>query len=350
MADPTDSPTASGTAGTAAAPRGAATHAVTTTTTAASTAALADARRTPTMLLLNPNAGGGRAEKLQRAIEACLAVTQPRPMFFRTDSVRSARRLVDALPAGSRVIIAGGDGSVQQMLPSLILGGHTLGLVPIGSGNDTARALGVAGKNWRKALDIALHAPASTMDIGEISYMDAVSRGQRQSVFLSSLAVGFDASVTAHAAGLPGWLTGMPRYLMATLIELAALRRFKVQISADSQPWYDGEVLLSSSLNTSTYGGGMAMAPMASDSDGKLDLMLAEGMGLTRVLRLLPAMLRGRHVGRPGVRHLRFSRLEATPATPMPIAVDGEYLGEVRTLHVTTRAGLLSVVRKPTDS
>ncbi len=338
MADPTDSPTVSGTAGIPAAARGAAIQ------------ASADERRTPTMLLLNPNAGGGRGEKMQRAIETCLAVSQPRPMFFMTDSVRSARRLVDALPAGSRVIIAGGDGSVQQMLPSLVVGGHTLAVVPIGSGNDTARALGVDSKNWRKALDIALHAPASTMDLGEISYMDAVSRGQRQALFLSSLAFGFDASVTAHAAGLPGWLRGLPRYLLATLIELSALRRFKVSISADNQPWYDGEVLLASSLNTPTYGAGMPLAPMASDSDGKLDLMLAEGMGLTRVLQLLPAMLRGRHVGRPGVRHLAYSRLEATPAKPMPIAADGEYLGEVRTLHVNLRAGLLSVVRKPTSS
>ena len=302
------------------------------------------------MLLLNPYAGGGRGERLQRAIEAFVAVSQPRPMFFVTDTVRYARKLIDALPAGSRVIIAGGDGSVQQLLPSLIRGGHTLALVPIGSGNDTARALGVAGKNWRKALDIALHAPASTMDIGEIGYMDAVSRGQRVSMFVSSLAVGFDASVTARAARLPRWLTGLPRYLLATLAELASLRQFRIEISADGQAWYDGDVLLASSLNTPTYGAGMPLAPMASDHDGKLDLMLAEGMGLKRVLQLLPAMLYGRHVGRDGVRHQRFSKLEATTTTPLPIAVDGEYLGEARTLYVMTRAGLLSVVRKPAAS
>ena len=338
MADPTASPTVTASASASA-------------TGAAAPANATDAakleRKQPTLILLNPNASGGRARKLKRAIDANIALVQPRPMFFMTEDTRSARRLVDALPAGSRVIIAGGDGSVQQLLPSLIVGGHTLGLVPIGSGNDTARALGVAGRNWRKALDIALHAPASMMDIGEVSYRAAVGRGERRSTFISSLAVGFDASVTARAAAVPRWLTGLPRYLLATLAELAALRSFSVRIQTDGQARHEGEVLLASSLNTRTYGAGMPIAPPAKDDDGQLDLMLAEGMNLTRVLKLLPAMLLGRHLGRDGVSHLRFRELEAYANGPLPIAADGEYLGEVLELRIIVRKALLPVVRKP---
>lgn len=307
----------------------------------------AGVQRTPTLMLLNPKAGGGRGRKLLREIEASLAVARQRPMFFMTDDVRGARKLVDAMPAGSRIIIAGGDGSVQQLLPSLVGGGHTLALVPVGSGNDTARALGVAGKNWRSALELALQGTTSMMDLGEISFVEAGGRHERRSLFISSLAAGFDAAVTARVAGVPGWLTGLPRYLVATLAELAALRRFPVQISTDGHGQHDGDVLLASSLNTPTYGAGMPIAPAASDSDGQLDLMLAEGMGLLRVLRLLPAMLAGRHIGRPGVHHLRFTDLEASAGAPLPIAADGEYLGEVSSLRVTVRPGLLSVVRRP---
>ncbi len=310
-------------------------------------AAPAATRRPPTLMLLNPRAGGGRARKLLREIEASLELAHPRPMFFMTEDVRGARKLVDAMPAGSRVIIAGGDGSVQQLLPSLVAGGHTLALVPIGSGNDTARALGVAGKNWRKALEIALHAPASAMDIGEVSFTEAGGRSERRTLFISSLAAGFDASVSARAAGIPGWLTGLPRYLMATLAELAMLRRFPVNLSVDGVMQHGGDVLLASSLNTPTYGAGMPIAPPASDSDGQLDLMLAEGMGLLRALKLLPAMLSGRHLGRQGVTHLRFADLEAKAHAPLPIAADGEYLGDVSSLRVVVRPGLLSVVRRP---
>ena len=334
MADPHASPVA---AGTGAQPAD----------TSPAQAAPAEARRTPTLMLLNPRAGGGRARKLLREIEASVALARPRPMFFMTDDVRGARKLVDAMPAGSRVIVAGGDGSVQQLLPSLVAGGHTLALVPIGSGNDTARALGVAGKNWRKALDIALHAPASAIDIGEISFTEAGGRSERRALFISSLAAGFDASVTARAAGIPGWLTGLPRYLLATLAELAMLRRFSIELRTDGETRHQGEVLLASSLNTPTYGAGMPVAPPAEDSDGQLDLMLAEGMGLLRALRLLPAMLAGRHLGQRGISHLRFADLEARASTPLPIAADGEYLGEVSALRVLIRPGLLSVVRRP---
>ncbi len=302
----------------------------------------------PTLLLLNPRAGGGRARKLHRAMEVSIALAESRPMFFMPDDVRSARQLVDAMPAGSRIIIAGGDGSVQPLLPSLVAGGHTLALVPIGSGNDTARALGVAGCNWRKALELALQAPSSRMDLGEIRYTEAGAHSEQRSLFISSLAAGFDASVTARAVAGPGWLRGLPRYLLATLRELAALRHFDVRLHADGIERHNGRVLLASSLNTRTYGAGMPIAPGASDSDGQLDLMLADGMGLMRVLQLLPAMLVGRHLGRRGVSHLRFDALDIdASATPLPIAADGEYLGEVRALQVTVRAGLLSVVRHP---
>ena len=299
------------------------------------------------MMLLNPQARGGRARKLHRDIEASLALANPRPLFFMTEDVRSARRLIDALPAGSRVIIAGGDGSVQRLLPSLIAGGHTLALVPVGSGNDTARALGVAGKNWRKALDIALHAPASLMDVGEISYTEAKSRSEKRAVFLSSLAAGFDASVTARAAEVPAWLGGRLRYLLATLAELTALRSVNLEISTDGDIHHHEQVLLASSLNTRTYGAGMPVAPLAIDSDGQLDLMLAKGMGVKSVLKLLPLMLAGRHLGRPGVHHRRYTILEANAAEPLPIAADGEYLGEVRAMRIVLRPALLSVVRRP---
>lgn len=321
-----------------------------TPVTTAQEAQAAAGRRPPTLMLLNPKAGGGRARKLLREIEASLALAHPRPMFFMTDDVRGARKLVDAMPAGSRVIIAGGDGSVQQLLPSLVAGGHTMALVPIGSGNDTARALGVAGKNWRKALDIALHAPASTIDLGELSFTEAGGRSERRALFISSLAAGFDASVTARAAGVPGWLTGLPRYLLATFAELAMLRHYPVTLRTDGVTRHEGAVLLASSLNTSTYGAGMPIAPQASDNDGQLDLMLADGTGLLRVLRLLPAMLGGRHIGQRGVSHLRFADLEASAAEPLPVAADGEYLGHVSSLRVVVRPGLLSVVRRPDGS
>ena len=89
----------------------------------------------------------------------------------------------------------------------------------------------------------------------------------------------FDATetVTARAAEVPAWLGGRLRYLLATLAELAMLRNFDLEVHTDGEIRHHGEVLLASSLNTRTYGAGMPVAPLAIDSDGQLDLMLAEG-------------------------------------------------------------------------
>lgn len=301
-------------------------------------------REGKTVLLLNANAGGGRAARLKRPIEDWLSVHHPRTLLVVSDDPALARRIVDALPAGSRVIVVGGDGSVSQLLPSLQAGGHQLGLVPVGTGNDTAAALGLGRMDWRAALAHALETPATAIDLGEVCWSNA--RGfEQQALFISSLCAGFDAAVNQHAAGLPRWLSGKPRYLAATLLELLALRDFDLRTVVDGRAIHAGPVLLASALNSRTYGGGMPIAPPARITDGHLDLVLADRMDLTQVLGLLPRMLAGRHLGRPGVLHLPFSQLDIKAAAPVPVAADGEVLGEALEIRVRVRPGALAVVR-----
>ena len=302
------------------------------------------ARKAQTVLLLNANAGGGRAASYKRRIEAHIARLPQRPMLFVSQDAQTANRLVDALPSGSRVIVFGGDGSVSAMLPSLVAGGHTLGLVPIGSGNDTARALGISGMKWDQALDHALLARPTMVDLGELAYTNARGFEQRR-LFISSFNAGFDAAVVQHALALPGWLTGMPRYTLATLAELSALRSFDLAISIDGRAIHAGPVLLASTLNTSTYGGGMQIAPTATMDDGALDLLMASEMGLMRVLTLLPRMLMGRHLGEPGVVHQCIGQLTLSATAPVPVAADGEYLGEAIAASVQVRPALLPVLK-----
>jgi YegS/Rv2252/BmrU family lipid kinase len=301
-------------------------------------------RKAQTVLLLNANAGGGRAGRLKRLIEAHTAHLPQRPMLFVSQDAQTANRLVDALPSGSRVILFGGDGSVSAMLPSLVAGGHTLGLVPIGSGNDTARAFGLGRMKWEQALDHALQARPSMVDVGELAYTNARGFEQRR-LFISSFNAGFDAAVVQHSLALPSWLSGMPRYTLATLVELSALRSFDLAISIDGRAIHAGPVLLASTLNTPTYGGGMQMAPTASMEDGALDLMLASEMGMLRVLSLLPRMMVGRHLGEPGVIHQCFGKLTLSSPAPVPVAADGEYLGEAVAATVQVRPALLPVLK-----
>ena len=301
-------------------------------------------REPKTVLLLNANASGGRAAGYKRVIEQHTAALPRRPMLFVSREAQTAIRLINALPAGSRVIVFGGDGSVNQLLPSLLAGGHTLGVVAVGSGNDTARALGVDRMKWHVALDHALQSAPEKIDLGEVSYTNV--RGFTQSkLFISSFCAGFDAATVQQAQSLPTWLGGMPRYALATLIMLSTLDSFDLHISIEGQAIHAGPVLLASALNSATYGGGMQIAPSAMIDDGALDLMMAERMGVLRVLSLLPRMLLGRHLGEPGVIHQCFGNLLIKAQQPVPMAVDGEYLGEAIEAKVSIKPAQLPVLR-----
>ena len=301
-------------------------------------------REAKTVLLLNANAAGGSAAAYKRQIEEHTAKLPRRPMLFVSREAQLAIRLVDALPAGSRVIVFGGDGTVNQLLPSLLAGGHTLGLVAVGNSNDTARALGVDRMKWPLALDLALQAAPEDIDLGEITYTNARGFSQTK-LFVSSFCAGFDAATIQQTQSLPTWLGGMPRYMLATLVMLATLDSFDLRISIDGKAVHAGPVLLASALNTATYGGGVQIAPSALIDDGALDLLIAERMGLMRVLSLLPRMLVGRHLGEPGVIHQCFGELNIKAQQPVPMAADGEYLGEAIEASLRIRPAQLPVLR-----
>ncbi|MEO6293422.1 MAG: diacylglycerol kinase family protein [Burkholderiaceae bacterium] len=300
-------------------------------------------------VLLNPHAGGGRAAALEAPLRQWLAQNAGSIPLQTRDTAAQARQLIDTLPHGSRIVVVGGDGTFNQLLPSVLAGHHTAALVPFGSGNDTARALGVYGLPWQAALQHGLTASASRVDVG---WAEFVLEGDMNSVcripFISSLTTGFDSSVGLRAINGPTWLRGLPRYLLATLRELANLRTWDVQVKLDGQWAHTGDALFASTLNTRSFGGGMPAVPQARIDDGQLNLLLAKHLGRLETLLLLPRLLVGKHLGHPKVNTQTFKQMQVDSATLIPVAADGEYLGQTRHVTLTVQADALSVVRRAT--
>lgn len=296
-------------------------------------------------VILNPNANGGRTARLQSAMQSALVARGLSDNLLLTHSPAEASQMVNALPAGSRVIAVGGDGTVQNLLPSLVAGAHTLGLISMGSGNDTARALGVHKLRWQTALDHALNGAATPIDLGEAAYLDEQHGGERRILFISSLTAGFDSAVNCRAVNGPRWLSGMPRYLWATLGELLALRCWPLHVSVDGETLHQGPALFASTLNTRSFGGGMPAMPHAQIDDARLNLLLAGEIGLSEILNLLPRLLVGWHLEQPNVHHSAFADMQIDSTLALPLAADGEYLGETRSLHLAIRPAALPVVR-----
>ena len=242
-------------------------------------------------------------------------------------------------------MVVGGDGTFNQLLPSLLAGHHTAALVPFGSGNDTARALGVYGLPWQAALQQGLTASASRVDVGWAEFVLDDLKSPRCVPFISSLTTGFDSSVGLRAINGPSWLCGLPRYLLATLRELANLRTWDVQVTLDDMLVHTGAALFASTLNTRSFGGGMPAVPQARIDDGQLNLLLAQNVNLPETLLLLPRLLVGKHLGHPKVHTQAFRQMQIDSASPIPVAADGEYLGQTRSITLTVQAGALSVIR-----
>jgi diacylglycerol kinase (ATP) len=294
----------------------------------------------PALVLLNPRAAGGRAGDLCVPVEQWLATHAPRLHCHAVDGVAAAHDAIAAQPVGVRVVLIGGDGTVHRMLPALLRREGVLGLVPLGSGNDTARALGVAGMSWQDALAHALSAAATAMDLGELATAAGVVP------FASSLTAGFDSAVGLRALRAPRLLRGLPRYLWATLGELAALRTWAMSVELDGVAVHDGDALFASVLNTPSYGSGMPAVPHARIDDGRLDLLIAGRFGRVGTALMMPRLLAGAHLSHSSVTTRPFTTMHVESPVRVPLAGDGEPLGAASSWSITVRPAALRVVRR----
>lgn len=296
-----------------------------------------------TLILINPHAAGGRARRLLLSLNEWLTSIglANKPDVVMPESLHEAHHEIGKRPLGSKIVVVGGDGTLNQMLPSLLSGNHVIGLVPYGSGNDCARAWGLHKLSWKEALAFALNGEASTIDMGRIqlNHRDLY-------YFHSSLAVGFDASVGNRALAGPKFLSGLPRYLLATLRELAHLKNWHLKVQAEGHVVQEGDCLLASALNTPTYGGGMPAVPHAMVNDGKLNLLVGGRFNRLQTLLMLPHLLIGKHLGHSRIQCVAFTEAILSCPVPLPVAADGEALGLATHLQINVLPDALHVVKK----
>lgn len=295
------------------------------------------------VVIANPRAQGGRAVRLLPALRDALP---PGVELHTPDRLDAALRLLRSLPEGSRVVAVGGDGTLHRWLPAMLERDHELGVVPLGSGNDTARALGLRRSSPLIWLTHALNGPPSFMDTGLATWHDTL--GERHDTpFLSSLSAGFDAAVVARALTGPANLRGKPRYLWATLRELAALRTWNIDVTVDGRHRHDGPALFAATLNTPTFGSGMPATPGARTHDGLLNLLLAGPFTRLGALGMLPRLLMGWHLGHPCIHTQAFEQMTVLGRGDLPLAADGEWLGQARSFTAAVRPSSLRVIRAP---
>ncbi len=288
-----------------------------------------------TLVVLNPASGRGLGRKLRPRIERALRGAGITYELVETkgpgDAVALAR---DAAAAGaSRVICAGGDGTVHEAANGLLQGpraadGATvpaLGTIPIGTGNDFAKLIGVFKLDPEQAAARMAAAVERRFDVGCVI-------GE---YFANSLGIGFDAEVVRQADKLTQ-LRGLAVYVVAVYKTFVTFRAPVLEVASSAHSETGPMMMLECSIGVSA-GGGFYLTPGADPSDGLLDVCLIRKVGLGRFLRYVPRVLKGTHGGIREVAMFRTPSLTIrSPAAPLLLHLDGELREpESRRIEVT---------------
>ncbi len=262
---------------------------------------------------------------------------------FQTDNAVEWRV---GMPASSDdadiVLLFGGDGTIHRHLSQLVKLGLPVLVVPAGSGNDFARALGIRRRRdslaaWWKFRD---GGNVRRIDLGVVTPVENTG-GARQAIshesphpryFCCVAGVGLDGEVAARANRLPHWLRGHGGYalsLVPAIFTFTALT-MKISVGGEDGNWVvrsHQETLLAAFANTPLYGGGMRIAPRAKMDDGLLDVCAVGAVGAFRLLRLFPRVYSGRHLTVPEVEYFQAQRVRVETEHPIDVYADGEFVG-----------------------
>jgi YegS/Rv2252/BmrU family lipid kinase len=283
-----------------------------------------------TLVILNPIAGVGRAEKAWAQIESALRngglefdlVRSEAPCHAITLAEKAKRDGYDTL------IGVGGDGIVHEIMNGMMRASNgqptgTFGIIPVGSGNDFAKMIPLAPRDWQTAVQKILAGNTRWFDVGKVTVdADADCSDPHMRYFDNSFDVGFGAQVSRYSH-IP-ILTGTAMYLVAILRTMVNyfIPRLKITLA-------DGTLIEKKSTMTVAtigrcFGGGFWIAPEAIVDDGLLDVLVAVELGRVGILQLIPKIMQGKHIGDPRVAFYRSPNLVIESPDPLAIECDGE--------------------------
>jgi diacylglycerol kinase (ATP) len=268
----------------------------------------------PTAIFLNEGAGSATSPRARRAVAlARHALGADLHTVATRDAAVLAAWMADRLDGYRTVVIAGGDGSLGVAYNVVAGRDVTLGYIPAGFGNATARLL---------SLPREPAALVAVLAAGEARPIDLVAVEGRLALFAGA---GWDARVARRyaAAGahqLPGWAVAVARSLPDLV------RRPRVRIEADGQSVHEGPMELLVVSTTPWFGRGLLVNPGARIDAGRLMLRVYPGPLPAFALEALRWVAR-RRPSAPG-RTAKVVSLQSLDGRPLPIQADGDLIGE----------------------
>jgi YegS/Rv2252/BmrU family lipid kinase len=289
-------------------------------------------------LIYNPAAGPWNAKRALKRIRSYLGrhgwSVEPQLTEKPGDAIAMSR---EAAQAGfDVVIVAGGDGTVNEAVNGLVGTQTALGVLPVGTGNMWARQLGIP--TFILANPLRLQEAAAGLLEGTIRSVDVGHANGRH--FLCWAGIGLDAQVTAELEPRPRHTKhlGVLPYIVASVLVAREFKGVRTRVYLDGS-LVRGRTLLILASNIQQYGGLLHVSQEARMDDGLLDVFVFKGLGFPYAMNHMLKMLSRRCLQDPRIVHRQARRIEVLTEWAIPVQVDGDPIGTTPiTLKVVPRA------------
>lgn len=267
-------------------------------------------------LIANPVAGRGAAALIHQARQRLMDAGATVELFL-TRGPGDAEKYAALAASGGfdRVVVAGGDGTVNEVVNGLAADSPPLAILPLGTTNVLALEIGLPGR-FDEVCDLVVLGVPTPIHLGMV--------GQRR--FVLMVGVGFDAAVVRGVNLRLKRALGKGAYLLSTCLCWLRPENRPVQIVDDSGQVHHGFGAIIS--NARCYGGRFTMTPKASLFADSLEVCLILRPGRLALLRAGVALLTGRPLPSPWGRHFRSRRLSVS-GDGVPVQIDGDEAGSL---------------------
>jgi diacylglycerol kinase (ATP) len=225
--------------------------------------------------------------------------------------------------AVSAALVFGGDGTIHRHLAQLHQKKTPMLVIPTGSGNDFAKALGI------RDVDTALRAwkqfCSDEKNVREID-LGVIRTGGKETLFCCVAGVGMDAEANARANRMPAWLKGRGGYVLAALQALIAFKSAEMNIAVAGREIRRSAFFIAVG-NARSYGGGMKVTPKAAIDDGLLDICLVSKMNKLKLMCWVPTIFFGEHLRLKQVEYFQAKQIRIEAERELELYADGEFSG-----------------------
>ena len=288
-----------------------------------------------TIVIVNPQAGNGRTEKIwpniESALEKSIGSFEVLQTTCRGDATDLSRRILAVDTA--RIVAVGGDGHLNEVLNGFIENDlpvnpeARLSFVMTGTGCDFQRSLGISGK-WQNAAAELKDAKVRKIDVGKVTYT-AADKTQKIRYFDNIASFGLSGAVDhcLEHSRLRDYLGGSPLFLWATIKTVFTHPNQSIRFRIDDGPEEEICSRLGLLANGRYFGGAMHAAPEAELDDGLLDLLMLKEISVAKFLWHLPKIYKGTHLKIPEIFFQKVRKFTAESSEQVILDIDGESPG-----------------------